>query len=162
MPIPPSNLELQSLTVLWRLGPSTVSQVWEEMPDGKQRAYTTILTLMQNLEKKGQVRRLKQGKAHIYEAIYPQSKVVGSAVQDLVLNAFGGNWFDAVTTLIKQAKLSNAEKEQVMAAMLSNNPPAKKKSTSSITKTSRTNKSAASMTLDRAAMPKSRKTSSKK
>ena len=48
----PSNLELQALSVLWHDGPSTVSAVLETLPDGKDRAYTTVLSVLQSLERK--------------------------------------------------------------------------------------------------------------
>ena len=40
---PPSDLELQVLSVLWRDGPSTARDVLGALPDGKQRAYTGLL-----------------------------------------------------------------------------------------------------------------------
>ncbi|MCH2064232.1 MAG: BlaI/MecI/CopY family transcriptional regulator, partial [Roseibacillus sp.] len=49
----PSALELQALSVLYSVGPSTVAVVLENIPDGKVRAYTTILSVMQSLERKG-------------------------------------------------------------------------------------------------------------
>ena len=64
----PSELELQVLGVLWDRGPSPVRAVLEAMPDGKDRAYTTILSVMQVMEKKGLVRHTQQGPAHIYHA----------------------------------------------------------------------------------------------
>ena len=48
-PIHPSNLELQALSVLWHEGPSTVAAVHETLPDRKDRAYTTVLSVMQVL-----------------------------------------------------------------------------------------------------------------
>ena len=53
--IRPSGVELQVLAVLWDKGPSSVRAVLEAMPDGKDRAYTTVLSVMQVLEKKGLV-----------------------------------------------------------------------------------------------------------
>ncbi|NIP96212.1 MAG: BlaI/MecI/CopY family transcriptional regulator, partial [Akkermansiaceae bacterium] len=46
----PSDLELQALSVLYAEGPTTVATVLENLPDGKERAYTTILSVMQSLE----------------------------------------------------------------------------------------------------------------
>ena len=48
----PSNLEMQILSVLWEHGPSTVRDILGKIPDGKKRAYTTVLTMMQIMEKK--------------------------------------------------------------------------------------------------------------
>ena len=62
----PTNLELQALTVLWALGEATVREVWESFPDGKERAYTTILTILQNLERKGLVRKKVKDRTNNY------------------------------------------------------------------------------------------------
>ena len=48
----PSNLEMQILSVLWENGPCTVRDILDKIPDGKKRAYTTVLTMMQIMEKK--------------------------------------------------------------------------------------------------------------
>ena len=57
----PSELELQVLSVLWDRGPLPVRAIRELLPDGKDRAYTTVLTLLQILEKKGLVGHTSQG-----------------------------------------------------------------------------------------------------
>jgi predicted transcriptional regulator len=109
----PSNLELQALTVLWHLGPSTVATVLEELPDGKERAYTTVLTVMQNLEKKGHVRRVKLGRAHVYQAAHPQKSVVSEAVEEFITNTFGGRLGEAVMALLASGTLNAEEKAEI-------------------------------------------------
>lgn len=113
----PSNLELQALSVLWHLGPSTVATVLEELPDGKERAYTTVLTVMQNLEKKGHVRRVKQGRAHVYQAAHPQKSVVAEAVEEFLTNTFGGRLGEAVMALLASGAL-NADDKALIAQQL--------------------------------------------
>ena len=76
-PSHPSNLELQALSVLWHEGPSTVGAVLEALPDGKDRAYTTVLSVMQSLERKGLVKRTRYGRAHVYEASRSQEQIAG-------------------------------------------------------------------------------------
>ena len=49
-------------------GASPVWEVMDVMPDGKARAYTTILSVMQVMEKKGLVSHVAQGNAHVYQA----------------------------------------------------------------------------------------------
>ncbi|MBP8909980.1 MAG: BlaI/MecI/CopY family transcriptional regulator [Phycisphaerae bacterium] len=49
--IKPSDLEMLVLSVLWERGPSTAGDVLEAMPDGKKRAYTSILSVMQVMER---------------------------------------------------------------------------------------------------------------
>ena len=65
----PSEMELQILAVLWEHGPSTVRAIRQLLPDGKNRAYTTVLTLVQIMEKKGLVGHTSQGQAHVYRPL---------------------------------------------------------------------------------------------
>jgi BlaI family penicillinase repressor len=87
----PSELELQVLAVLWERGPSAVREVMEAMPDGKDRAYTTILSVMQMLEKKGLVGHTQQGQANIYSPVRPRGQVLRPLMTDLMRNVFGGS-----------------------------------------------------------------------
>lgn len=124
----PSNLELQALTVLWHLGPSTVATVLEELPDGKERAYTTVLTVMQNLEKKGHVRRVKMGRAHVYQAAHPQKSVVSDAVEEFITNTFGGRLCEAVMALLASGALTMEEKAEITKHLKLSKTLASKKS----------------------------------
>ena len=51
----PSPLELQVLSVLWEHGDCTVRTVLENLPDGRDRAYTTALSVLQTMERKGRL-----------------------------------------------------------------------------------------------------------
>jgi len=112
-PIPPSNLELQALSVLWHEGPSTVSTVHGTLPDGKDRAYTTVLTIMQNLERKGLVKRERVGRAHLYRAIHSQQSIIRRATQEYLINAFGGRLGEAVLAILSTGNLTPDEKTTI-------------------------------------------------
>lgn len=64
----PTELELQILKVLWEKKTATVRDVLENMPDGKERAYTSILSAMQVMEKKGLINHHSEGKTNVYTA----------------------------------------------------------------------------------------------
>jgi predicted transcriptional regulator len=59
------GLEQQVIAVLWEAAPTemTVREVSEDFPD---HAYTTVLTVLDRLERKGMVRRIRGGRAHRY------------------------------------------------------------------------------------------------
>lgn len=112
-PSHPSNLELQALSVLWHDGPSTVSAVHDSLPDGRTRAYTTVLSVMQSLERKKLVRRIRSGRAHIYEPAYSQEIIVRRATDDFVMNAFGGRLGEAVLATLSIGSLTPEEKTNI-------------------------------------------------
>ncbi len=112
-PTHPSNLELQALSVLWHEGPSTVAELHESLPDGKERAYTTVLSVMQSLERKSLVKRVRVGRAYSYEAAYSQEVIVRRATHDFLTNAFGGRLGEAVLAILSAGTLTPEEKTNI-------------------------------------------------
>ena len=112
-PSHPSNLELQALSVLWHDGPSTVNAVHGSLPDGRERAYTTVLSVMQSLERKKLVKRIRSGRAHTYEPAYSQEVIVRRATDDFITNAFGGRLGEAVLATLSAGSLTPEEKTNI-------------------------------------------------
>ncbi|MEI8039654.1 MAG: BlaI/MecI/CopY family transcriptional regulator [Verrucomicrobiota bacterium] len=139
-PSHPSNLELQALSVLWHEGPSTVATVLETLPDKKDRAYTTVLTVMQSLERKNLVKRVLVGRAHVYEAAYAQEVIVQRATHDFLTNAFGGRLGEALLAILSAGTLTpeentNIERElQRHKTMAAKKTPAKKAAKKAVVK----------------------------
>lgn len=108
-----SELESQILGVLWERGPSSVRDVQERLADGKPRAYTTVLTTMQVMEKKGLLSHDREGLAHIYRPLVSRDDVAQPAVRTLVRNLFGGDATKVVQTLIDSQDLSEADLKEI-------------------------------------------------
>jgi predicted transcriptional regulator len=109
----PSDLELQVLGVLWNRGPSTVHDVLGNLPDGKERAYTTVLSVLQTMERKRLVKHEQQGRRYVYEPAIRRMQVLGPLMRNLVRNVFGGSATAAVQHLIRGAEVSDDELEEV-------------------------------------------------
>src|SRR5687768_18260359 len=105
----PTDSELGILRVLWRLGPSTVRQVHEEL--GEKTGYTTILKLMQIMAEKGLVTRDESDRTHVYTARGSQGETQRALVSDLVDRAFGGS----AAALVLQALQSGDTSPQELA-----------------------------------------------
>ncbi len=109
----PSRLEMQVLSVLWERGPSTVREALEAMPDGKARAYTTILSVMQVMEKKGLVSHVAEGNVHIYQARVSRQEVTGPWLRGLVRQVFGGSAATALQHLLAEDRVSREELDEI-------------------------------------------------
>jgi predicted transcriptional regulator len=109
----PSRLEMQVLSVLWERGPSTVREALEAMPDGKARAYTTILTVLQMMEKKGLVSHVARGNAHLYQARVSRQEVTGPWLRGLVRQVFGGSAATALQHLLAEERVSRRELDEI-------------------------------------------------
>jgi predicted transcriptional regulator len=63
-------LEDAVMTRVWRWNrPVTVREVLEDLQQDRAIAYTTVMTVMDNLHQKGWVRRTQEGRAYRYEAV---------------------------------------------------------------------------------------------
>jgi predicted transcriptional regulator len=64
------DLEAVVMDRMWSYGhPATVREVMEDLKKERTIAYTTVMTVMDNLHKKGWLRRKKTGRAFIYEPV---------------------------------------------------------------------------------------------
>jgi predicted transcriptional regulator len=109
----PSDLEMQILSVLWKNGPATTRQVMETMPDGKKRAYTSILSVMQVMEKKGLLTHTNQGTAHVYRPAQSKRKVLKPFMQKMVSEVFAGRPAALMQALLSETPVSDAELEEM-------------------------------------------------
>jgi predicted transcriptional regulator len=58
------------MTRVWRWNrPVTVREVLEDLRDDRSIAYTTVMTVMDNLHQKGWLRRRQEGRAYRYEPV---------------------------------------------------------------------------------------------
>jgi BlaI family transcriptional regulator, penicillinase repressor len=105
----PSNLEMQVLSVLWDHGPLSARAVLERMPDGKARAYTTILSVLQVMEKKGFVKHEADGNRHVYAAKVQQRNVVRPLLTRLVKTLFRGSPSTAMQHLLDASEVNEAD-----------------------------------------------------
>ncbi len=110
----PSDLELQILAVLWDQGPATARQVLDALPDGKQRAYTSVLSTMQVMQKKGLIKVNDRRKlAHVYAPRLSRDQILGPFLRSLVHKVFQGSPSAAVESLLDATALSDDELSQI-------------------------------------------------
>jgi predicted transcriptional regulator len=76
------------MDVLWQDGPSTVQQVLDALPNNSQLAYNSVLTTIRILEKKGYVRHIKDGRAHVYRPLVERAEASRSEIRHLAHRFF--------------------------------------------------------------------------
>jgi predicted transcriptional regulator len=87
----PPPLELECLNVLWRLGPSSVKQVREALLPTRPLAYTTVMTVLDRLVKRGAAERQQHGRSFRYEAQVGRQELQRLAVGQLIDRLFDGS-----------------------------------------------------------------------
>ena len=109
----PTEKELEILQVLWKQGPSNVREVNDIISAHNEIAYTTTLKLMQIMLEKGLVRRIKEGKLHIYEAVISEEKTQKQLVDKLLETAFKGSAMKLVMQVLGNGKSSSKELDEI-------------------------------------------------
>jgi predicted transcriptional regulator len=87
----PPPLELECLKALWVLGEGTVKDVQAALTPSRDLAYTTVMTLLDRLARKGAVSRRKIGRAFVYAPAVSRESVRRAAVEELVRSLFGAS-----------------------------------------------------------------------
>ena len=107
--------ELDVLRVLWRRGPSTVAEVRDALD--APLAYTTVLTVLRNLETKQAVGHAEEGKAHRYFARLAHAEAQHTAVGRMVERLFDGQLASLMTHLVDERGLSDDELRRLHALL---------------------------------------------
>lgn len=101
--------ELQLLEKLWKLGPSSVREIQEALPEENRPAYTTVQTMIYRLEQKDAVKRVKKvGNAHVFEAVLTRLAVRKRVIADF-LKMFGGSPASVMSHLVETGQLTLAD-----------------------------------------------------
>ena len=87
----PGPLELKCLQAIWKLGEANVKDVRDVLTKDRKLAYTTVMTTLDRLEKKGTLKRHKSGKAFVYAAAMTEEEIRKMAVQHLLDEYFEGS-----------------------------------------------------------------------
>lgn len=113
--VQPSEFELQILGALWEHGSGTVRQVLDWLTDGKSRAYTSVLSVMQVMHKKGllAVEKEREGLAHVFTPLVTREQIVVPLLRGLVSKIFGGSTRVAVQQLMNADGVKGDEIQQL-------------------------------------------------
>ena len=114
-----TDREAEFMEVLWEHGPSTVTEVREKLRDDP--AYTTVLTILRNLESKGYVGPTKDGRAHRYAPLVERDVARRSALKDLSDKFFNGSAEQLLTHLVSDQKLSAAQIKRIQQLLSRHN-----------------------------------------
>ncbi|MFG2983337.1 BlaI/MecI/CopY family transcriptional regulator [Streptomyces sp. NPDC048258] len=83
MPRPLGELEDAVMTRVWQWNrPVTVREVLEDLQQERSIAYTTVMTVMDNLHQKGWVRREAEGRAYRYTAVSTRAAYSAALMND--------------------------------------------------------------------------------
>jgi predicted transcriptional regulator len=117
-----SGREYAILKLLWERGPSTVREVKDELAGGAgdrddEIPYTTVLSLLQLMEKKEYVTHESEGKSYRYKASVARSQTTGLVIRDFVGRFFDGSTEALLLGLAESPEVSSEVWEKLKRAI---------------------------------------------
>ncbi|HEX7378033.1 MAG TPA: BlaI/MecI/CopY family transcriptional regulator [Pirellulales bacterium] len=101
------------LEILWEHGPLTVRQLRTHLPGKGRQPYTTVLGMLQNMEKAGLVTHDEAGgNAYQYRPLVSKKEATGTLLSDFVRRFFGGSVEALLAGLVDAEGLSPAELQE--------------------------------------------------
>lgn len=111
-----TRYELEVMDVLWRRGEGTVQDVCDDLP--RPLAYTTVMTTLRLLHSKKEVlKRVKRGRAHVYQPVVSREEVSRSVIHDLQNVLFRDQLPTLMLGLLEGSKLSDSDVKALKAAL---------------------------------------------
>lgn len=111
------------LRLLWEHGPLTVRQVLEHLPGGQRQPYTTVLGMLQTMEKAGLVAHEAEGTTYRYRAAVSRQAALGTLLRDFMARFFRGSAEELVLGLVDADELTAADLRDIEAKV---EPPTNK------------------------------------
>lgn len=110
----PTKSELEILQILWRLGPSTVRFINEELNEQKRAVnYSSTLKLMQIMAEKGLLQTDKTNMKHVYSATVEEKKTKGFLLDKFVETMYDGSNSSLMMQLLGNKKTSQKEIDEI-------------------------------------------------
>ena len=103
------------MEVVWELGEATVQQVIDRLDREPVPAYTTILSVMQKLEKAGWLSHRASGRSYIYLPRKTRDKAGASSLRTFIERVFSGDRLLLFQHLLDDEKLSDADLKALKA-----------------------------------------------
>lgn len=110
-----TDRELDIMSVLWRRGSGTVTEVRDALPD--ELGYTSVLKVLQILEEKGAVRHESEGRAYRYFAVVEPEAAGGHALRRIVSKIFHGSAEMLLARLVAETPPSSEELARMRALL---------------------------------------------
>ncbi|HVZ15816.1 MAG TPA: BlaI/MecI/CopY family transcriptional regulator [Terriglobales bacterium] len=104
-----TEAELRIMNVLWQKGSGSVQQILDGLAKKPALAYNSVLTTVRILEKKGYVKHVKDGRAHIYLPLVGRKEATRFEIRHLVNRFFENSHELLVMNILEDASIDAEE-----------------------------------------------------
>jgi predicted transcriptional regulator len=115
-----TEAELRIMNVLWEMGSGTVQQVLDSITKtpAPALAYNSVLTTIRVLERKGYLKHLKDGRAHVYTPLVGQQEAKRSEIRHLVSRFFKNSREQLVLNLLEDQGVGQEEIDRLREMLI--------------------------------------------
>ncbi|MEO9514175.1 MAG: BlaI/MecI/CopY family transcriptional regulator [Paracoccaceae bacterium] len=110
-----TEVELEFMNELWALGEGTVRDVLDQLPEGRELAYTSAATILRILEQKNFVTSRKEGKRHVFVPLLAKDTYQIRSLKDLSMKLFDDTPATLVARLVNDDELTEEALGQIRA-----------------------------------------------
>lgn len=110
-----TEVELELMCTLWKLGEGSVADVLAELPKERKLAYTSVSTILRILEQKEILNTRKEGRGHIYIPAISKSDYEGKSLKHMMTNVFDGAPVALVKQLLNTVSITEKDLEDIKA-----------------------------------------------
>jgi BlaI family transcriptional regulator, penicillinase repressor len=102
-----SNLELDVMRLIWRDKEVIAPDLHRELEKDRDLSYSTVKTIVDRLEEKGAIGRIRTyGRTILYGPLIQEKELAKPMVKDLLRRVFGGEARPMISHLLKDEALS--------------------------------------------------------
>ncbi|MDO5571898.1 MAG: BlaI/MecI/CopY family transcriptional regulator [Bacteroidales bacterium] len=109
-----TNTEEEVMIVIWQSGNGFIKDFLEKMPEPKP-PYTTLASIVKNLEKKGYLISEKAGNSWFYKTLVPEKDYKRKFMSGFVSNYFSNSYKEMVSFFAKEQKLSSEDLKEILS-----------------------------------------------
>lgn len=114
-------LQVKVMHHIWTRGPSTVHDVHDELmadPQEKRLAYTTILTVMRNLARRGFLVQTPEGRAHRFAARIDEGNYKRELLHHVRTEVFRGDLRSMLDAVAADETLNQDQREKLRGLLV--------------------------------------------
>jgi predicted transcriptional regulator len=108
-----THVEEEAMQAVWRIGEGNVKTFMEYLDE--EIPYTTVASIIKNLEKKGYLNSRLVGNAYLYKPAVSEAEYKKKFMNGVVKEYFDNSYKELVNFFVEQKKLSAKELKEIIS-----------------------------------------------
>ncbi|MBX2920327.1 MAG: BlaI/MecI/CopY family transcriptional regulator [Ferruginibacter sp.] len=113
-----THVEEETMQAVWRTGEANIKAFMEKLDEAIP--YTTVASIIKNLEKKNYLSSRLLGNAYLYKPLISEAEYKKKFMGTVVKNYFDNSYKELVNFFVEQKKLSASELKEIISMIEKN------------------------------------------